>query len=156
MKKVKNNALNTGAERNGYYCCPDCGKQNKLSAKRCVFCRAKRPTDACQQTLEMQQPSQASYSGFADRTVRNAFPTPPNPCFAVPLPPNGVANGNYINNTLANVPDYYSTDEYGRVFKANVTYGALPCSAPVPVPMPSKIIQFSSINIPINTNYTNN
>lgn len=156
MNKVKKNALKTGADKDNtyYFYCPKCGKQNTLNAKRCVNCKTKRPEDAYEQALEMLKPKDA-YCGYADRTVKNAFPTPLNPIFAVPLSSNSSENG-YINNSLLNVPDYYSTDEYGRVFKTNVTYGALPCSAPVPVPIPSKIVQVAPINLPYNTNNTNN
>lgn len=158
MNKLKKNALKTGIcnDNNCYYKCPDCGKQNTLNSKRCVFCNAKRPHNAYEQTIAMQQPKQ-EYCGFADRTVKNAYPTPPNPAFAVPLPSCGCENGNYQLNSLANLPDYYSTDEYGRVFQAKVSYGALPCSSPVPVPTPSKTVQVSAINVPLNLqNNTNN
>lgn len=146
MNKLKKNALKSGTGGNNYYICSSCGRENALSASRCKFCKAIKPG--------AQEAFDSNY-GYTDRTVKNAYPTPTNPCFAHPLQKNvGFVEQ---SSNFANLPDYYSTDEYGRVFKTNVTYGALPCSAPVPVPTPSKVVQVAPLNVPLNipnnTNY---
>lgn len=146
MKKLKKNALKGGVSGNNYYICPSCGKQNALSAKYCAFCNTKKPTDIEAQEIATM-PKQDSY-GFRDRTVINAYPAPAQPYYAQPLQQSA--------NPQGNLPDYYATDEYGRVFKAKVSYGALPCSGPVPIPTPTKIVQVAPINIPLNTSNNTN
>ncbi|NCA92746.1 hypothetical protein EOM82_05785 [bacterium] len=153
MNKQKKTAISTGADNNGnpmYYYCTECGRLNLLSAKRCLGCNAKRPQDAYEHAVMPNSNQSTPDIGFVDRTVRNAAPKPANPCFAVPMPNGQFDKDTYINNGLNNLPTYYSTDEYGRVFKSKVFYGSLPCAGPVPVPTPSKTIQVSTINTPLN------
>lgn len=158
MNKLKKKALKTGEYKDNkcYFYCSSCGNQNDLAAKRCAFCNAKRPVDAFEQAVSVLEKPADNCGVFVDRTVANAYPSPTNPCFAVPLPGNGFDSENYVKNSLINLPNYYSTDEYGRVFKTDVRYGAMPCSAPVPVPIPTKTIQVAPINLPINQQNTNN
>ncbi len=141
MNKQKKTALSTGADNNGnplYYYCTECGRLNLLNAKRCQGCNAKRPQDAFEHAVIHNNQLSAQNVSNVQRVASNS-PTPVNPCYASP------ANGGAIT-----LPEYYSTDEYGRVFKTRVFYGSLPCAGPVPIPTPSKTIQVSSINTPIN------
>ncbi|MGN1042596.1 MAG: hypothetical protein ACI4SK_03825 [Christensenellales bacterium] len=153
MNKVKKQALLTGEDSNGakyYYYCKTCKTMNPLNVPVCSHCGKKRPRNAFEY-VHVVQPAPAAtqeYGRGLDRTARNAYPAAPNPCFAVPLPTNGNYDPTtYANNSAANLPTYYMTDEYGRVYRAKVTYGAMPCSAPVPVATPSKTIQTAAINV---------
>ncbi|MBR1747510.1 MAG: zinc ribbon domain-containing protein [Clostridia bacterium] len=156
MKKEKKIALYTGKGPDGseyFYFCPKCKTKNDLNQPYCTYCGKKRPRDAYENAhvergvLQQQQVAPV-YGMDIDRTVRNAYPTPVNPAFAVPMPTNGNYDAeNYMRNTALGLPTYYQTDEYGRVYKAKVSYGAMPCSAPVPVATPAKTVQNPTINV---------
>lgn len=151
MNKEKKRILQTGTDSHGAtytYICPKCGTMNPLNATTCEYCGKKRPRDAYENAQVQVPKPEPVYGADIDRTVRNAYPTAPNPCFAVPLPTNGKYDPQtYMNNTMAGLPVYYSTDEYGRVFRAKVTYGVLPCHYPVPVATPTKQIQTPAIDV---------
>lgn len=98
----------------------------------------------------------AHYNGgrgevVTDRTARNCYPEAPRPVFAAPIPNStvDVASG-YAINSVINLPNYQCTDEYGRVYQAQISYGPLPVCGPVPVATPSKIIQTQPISVPYN------
>ncbi len=153
-KKEKKRILQTGMDAQGAtytYICPKCGTMNPLNAEYCSYCDKKRPRDAFENSqVQVPQP-EPLYGMDIDRTARNAYPTAPNPCFAVPIPQNGNYDpASYTANHLAGLPVYYQTDEYGRVYKAKVSYGVLPCHYPVPVATPSKQVQTSAINVNLN------
>lgn len=152
-RKERKLIIQTGVDANGskyFYYCRKCHSINPLHAVYCGHCGKKRPRDAFENAyIETVQPKPI-YGMDIDRTARNAYPAAPAPCFAIPMPTNGNYDPeNYVANTLAGLPKYYQTDEFGRVYRAKVSYGALPCSYPVPVATPSKHVQTSAINIPI-------
>jgi len=153
MKKEKKRALYTGKGPDGalyFYFCPKCKTKNRLNEPFCTCCGKKRPRDAYE-TMHVENsapPVTPVYGMDIDRTVRNAYPTPVTPAFAVPMPQNGNYDPqNYMQNTALGLPTYYQTDEYGRVYKAKVKYGAMPCAAPVPVATPAKTVQNPTINV---------
>ncbi len=152
MNKIKKQVLATGIDNAGvkyFYACPKCRTLNPLNAGVCSHCGKKRPRNAFEYARK-EQPVPV-YGRDIDRTARNAYPAAPQPCFAVPLPANANYHAdNYVANGLQNLPVYYATDEYGRVYRAKVKYGAMPCSAPVPVATPTKHIQTPQINVNLN------
>lgn len=154
MNKLKKQVLKTGMDDNGaeyFFICPKCKSMNALNMTHCGHCGKKRPRSAYENAQVRQPKPQPLYGADIDRTARNAYPTAPTPCFAVPMPINGNYDpANYTGNTMAGLPVYYATDEYGRVYRAKVSYGALPCAHPVPVATPAKHIQTSSINVNLN------
>lgn len=154
MDKVKKHVLATGVDEYGAkysYFCPHCKCINPLNMQYCTKCGKKRPRKAYENAYVEQPKVTPLYGEDIDRTARNAYPTAPNPCFAVPMPTNGNYDpANYVANYRMRIPDYYMTDEYGRIYKAKVSYGPMPCAAPVPVATPSKHIQTPSINVDIN------
>ena len=156
MKREKKIALYTGKGPDGaqmFYFCPKCKTKNELNLPYCTCCGKKRPRDAyenahVERKVAPVPPVTPAYGMDIDRTVRNAYPTPVNPAFAVPMPQNGNYDPqNYMRNTALGLPTYYQTDEYGRVYKAKVSYGAMPCAAPVPVATPAKTVQNPTINV---------
>lgn len=156
MRKEKKKILLTGMDSSGakyFYYCPRCKTINAINEPRCSECGKKRPRNAFDMAHIERPQVTPQYGMDIDRTVRGAYPTPPNPCFAVPMPTNGNYDpSTYMTNTAMGLPTYYQTDEYGRVYRAKVSYGALPCAGPVPVATPSKHVQTSAINVPINFN----
>lgn len=80
--------------------------------------------------------------------------------YAMPMQPNvtvGLPNtANYQSHgvgTIIGLPQYQSIDEYGRVFTPPLFYGAQPCSAPVPVAIPSQIVQTTPVTMPFQMSY---
>ncbi len=86
-----------------------------------------------------------------DNTIRNAGPTAQKPVIVAPIPNSYsvVANGYGIAGKME-LPNYLCTDEYGRVYQANITYGTMGFGGPVPVPQQSSIIQTDAIRVPYN------
>ncbi|MDI9486986.1 MAG: hypothetical protein QM214_03620 [Bacillota bacterium] len=83
------------------------------------------------------------------------YPTPQKPNVTVAMP----NTGNYQSygvGTIIGLPQYQSIDEYGRVFHPPLLYGAQPCSAPVPVAIPSSIVQTTPITLPLQMSYGDN
>lgn len=157
MNKEKKQVLLTGVDAKGakyFYFCKKCKTKNPLNVPTCSYCGQKRPRNAYEYAHVEIPRLTPEYGRDIDRTARNAYPACPQPCFATPLPTNGNYDAqNFVNNAVANLPTYYMTDEYGRVYKAKVKYGAMPCSGPVPVATPSTTIQTSAINVNLNNNY---
>lgn len=92
--------------------------------------------------------------GYVNRASYCPFPVAPVSPFAVPIP-NGtrVVNSGYGINSAVELPAYMCTDQYGRVYQAQVFYGTLPCSAPVPIPAPNMAPpQVQPIIIPVQDN----
>lgn len=154
MNKIKKQILLTGEDAYGakyYYYCKKCKTMNPLNVPNCSHCGEKRPRKAYEYAHVVAPAPVPEYGRDIDRTARNCYPTAPQPCFAVPMPTNGKYDPEtYVRNSQLNLPTYYMTDEYGRVYRAKVSYGAMPCSAPVPVATPSKVIQTAPINVPVN------
>jgi len=87
-------------------------------------------------------------------SVYNPYPVAPASPIAVPIP-NGtrMVNSGYGINNKMELPAYMCTDQYGRVYQAEVFYGLLPHSAPVPIPAPSMASpQVQPIIVPIDDN----
>lgn len=154
MNKEKKQVLITGTDSRGakyFYFCSKCRSINPLNESCCAHCGKKRPRDAYENSHVEAPAERPVYGADIDRTARNAYPAAPAPCFAVPMPANGNYDpSTYVANTMAGLPTYYATDEYGRVYRAKVSYGALPCSYPVPVATPAKHVQTSAINVNLN------
>ncbi len=154
MKKEKKQVLLTGQDSSGakyFYYCKKCKTINPLNVPNCSHCGEKRPRNAYEYAHVVAPKAVPEYGHDIDRTARNAYPTAPQPCFAVPMPGNGNYDPvTYARNSQVNLPTYYMTDEYGRVYRARVSYGAMPVNAPVPVATPSKVIQNPTINVNIN------
>lgn len=154
MNKTEKKILQTGEDAFGtkyYYYCKRCKTMNALNVPRCENCGEKRPRKALEYAHTVAPRQSVEYGHDVDRTARNCGPEPVQPCFAVPMPNNGNYDpAEYARNSRLNLPTYYMTDEYGRVYRAKVHYGAQPCSAPVPVPIPSKVVQTTPIVTPIN------
>lgn len=93
---------------------------------------------------------QQNYAREEVTNFRNPFPTAKSPNVVLPMP-NAYRTVDTNYGTM-DLPAYMCTDEYGRVYQAEVFYGTLPCSAPVPVPMPTQTPQVQPIIIPINDN----
>lgn len=91
-----------------------------------------------------------SYVKTVNETFSNPFPIPQAPNAILPMP-NAYRTVNTAYGTM-DLPAYSCTDQYGRVYQAQVFYGTLPCSAPVPVPTPTSTPQIQPIIIPINDN----
>ena len=158
MSKLKKTALKSGIDTDGtqlFYSCDKCGAVNYLNDKKCPLCKKKRRSDAYEQAMQSaKRPRTQQEQYYVDRTARACAPAPVSTAFAVPLPTDpAFDSATYTNNRLAGLPEYFSTDEYGRVYKARVTYRSLPCAGPVPVPAPSEVVQTTAINVPINHHY---
>ena len=166
--KEKKNALKTGVDSNFEpleYRCPKCNDLIPLGAKRCPNCRCKRPKDAYERSLAVQaevksrraeesRPKKTPVPGTVSK-----MPLPKPLCYAqagapanVPIYPAPSAASCYAGPTFQQmgIPKFYSTDEYGRVFEMPVSYGPLGIGGPVPVPIPSRAVQTSPIDIPLN------
>lgn len=61
----------------------------------------------------------------------------------------GIRNG-IPNGMPCGLPQFTSVDEYGRVYSPTISYGPMPHSAPVPVPIPAKVVQLSPIVSPVS------
>lgn len=94
------------------------------------------------------QPSYAKE--VVNQTIYNPFPSAQAPNIVLPMP-NAYRTVNTAYGAM-DLPCYSCTDQYGRVYQAQVFYGTLPCSAPVPVPMPTQTPQVQPIVIPVNDN----
>lgn len=160
-KRIKR-ALKTGVdERNNalYYGCPRCGWEIPLSAKKCPKCRQKRPADAYSRAVAERKATVSDNNTkpavFVDRSAVK-LPAPKAPCFAAPGVED-VRRSCYSSDAMMQlgIPRFYTSDEYGRVFETPVSYTTLPHAGPVPVARPSKTIQTSAINVPLNI-YNNN
>jgi hypothetical protein len=83
----------------------------------------------------------------------NPYPKAQTPGVVVPIP-NGtrIVNSNYAIDSKMELPAYMCTDQYGRVYQADVFYGTLPCHAPVPIPMPEQITQIEPIVLSVQDN----
>ena len=80
------------------------------------------------------------------------YPQPQAPLVTVAMP----NTGNYESygvGTIIGLPQYQSTDEYGRVFHPPLMYGAQPCSAPVPVAKPASMVQTTPITMPLQMSF---
>lgn len=155
-KRIKR-ALKTGVDENNntlYYACPVCGWEIPLSLKKCPKCRKKRPADAFIRAMKERKKNVSEQNCtpavYVDRSA-DVIPAPKAPCFAAPGVEE-VKRSCYATDAMAQlgVPKFYSSDEYGRIFETPVCYKQLPHSGPVPVPVPSKVIQTDAINVPLN------
>lgn len=99
--------------------------------------------------LIMQQEQSQANRG----AVHCPYPIAPASPFATPVPnaTRQIQSG-YAVNSIMELPEYVCTDQYGRVYQADVFYGTLPCHAPVPIPMPTKTPQVEPIIIPVQDN----
>lgn len=101
----------------------------------------------------IQQQQSYSQEQPVNRTVYNPYPTAQASSVVVPIPnASRTVNSPYGINQTMELPAYMCTDQYGRVYQAEVFYGTLPCHAPVPVPMPTQTPQVQPIVIPVNDN----
>lgn len=101
----------------------------------------------------LQEQNYAPEIPSINNTVCNPYPMPQASAMIVPIP-NGtrMVNSPYAINNAMELPAYMCTDEYGRVYQANVFYGTLPCHAPVPVPVPAMTPQVEPIMMPVQDN----
>ncbi|MDR0696193.1 MAG: hypothetical protein LBF68_01430 [Christensenellaceae bacterium] len=53
------------------------------------------------------------------------------------------------NGMPMGLPRYTSIDDYGRIYTPVMTFGPQPNSAPVPIPIPSQIVQLTPIVSPV-------
>ncbi|MDR2267604.1 MAG: hypothetical protein LBE09_08530 [Christensenellaceae bacterium] len=61
-------------------------------------------------------------------------------------------SGNFdvsTNGMPFGLPRYTSVDDYGRIYTPIMTFGPQPNSAPVPIPIPSQIVQLTPIVSPV-------
>lgn len=144
-KKMRKSALISGTDPHGnplHYSCV-CGKVNGLHCKKCPVCGTKRRFDAYEHALKRLEDSRRE-----ELTPPVREPVPQDVFVQgkfVALPSERFLRMNYSHEQPEGIPTYYSSDEYGRVFKVNVTYGNLPFAGPVPVPAPSPMVQQPTI-----------
>ncbi len=165
MNKVKKKALRTGVDENFVrleYSCPKCGNSISIAAKRCPFCRNKRPDNAYERSLQQQE--EAFMTSMPQRKAPqpgtfSQRPLPKDACYAQAYAPAGCMvysapspSACYSSPDAERmyIPKFYSTDEYGRVFEMPVSYKPLGIGGPVPVPTPSQTVQTSPIDVPVN------
>jgi len=148
---ARSKALKLGIDNNGnplYYSCERCHGINELHEKNCPHCGKKRRKDAYEQSLAMAQHKQQAESAryYVNRTAANCMPSQSRTGFSCSLPTNGDFDPEtYAHNQIHGVPDYYMTDEFGRVYKARVSYGPLKNPGPVPISTPSPVVQNAPI-----------
>lgn len=102
--------------------------------------RRNRPVELQEQTREVASaPAEPQFQQFP--AAQNAGPLYRMPNTGVfPVQANGMPMG---------LPQYTSYDEYGRAYTPIMTYGPQPHSAPVPVPIPSTVVQMTPIISPV-------
>ncbi|HKL73604.1 MAG TPA: hypothetical protein VJ903_01795 [Clostridia bacterium] len=98
----------------------------------------------------MKKKTNTMQPNYAKETVNSPTPVPASPNVVLPMP-NAYRTVNTAYGTM-DLPAYMCTDQYGRVYQAQVFYGALPCNAPVPIPMPNQTPQVQPIVIPVDDN----
>ncbi|MDR3185613.1 MAG: hypothetical protein LBU04_02200 [Christensenellaceae bacterium] len=96
-----------------------------------------------------ETPSTIARSSVVERQPQSGpFPMAQQSGMAYNLPNTG--NFGVIPNSMPlGLPQFTSVDEYGRIFTPVLTYGPQPNSAPVPVPIPSQIVQLTPIVSPV-------
>lgn len=145
MNKIEKYVLTHGVDPEGaeyYYSCKKCGTMNLLNVARCPYCGKKRPRKAFEYAKK-EPPAPSPMSCPVLPGARTVMSRP-----AVFLPgPDGFSGESFGRGVTEGLPSYYTTDEYGRVYKAKVSYGFLPCSAPVPIPTPSRAVQVAPVDV---------
>ncbi|MFI3228623.1 MAG: hypothetical protein R3Y23_00470 [Bacillota bacterium] len=111
-----------------------------MNRKKSKKCCQPAVAETCAPVQEQRRPAVAVATNmpFAQQSQQAAY-MPNASQFAV--------MGNAMPMGLA---QYNSVDEYGRVYSPIMSYGPQPNSAPVPVAIPSQIVQLTPIVAPVS------